>query len=99
VIDPQDVDDEGSPLCERTVPDYKPDFWYDLRKNALDRQLSFVDAVDTNWEHSLQRQLPSWIMTAVYALKPDAVKVPQAVALGSLNAPLRSFLALVSCER
>lgn len=83
-------------MAKEQFPSYKPDFWYDLAKDALDRQLSFVDAVDTKLGTFLATGSAILaIMTAVYALRPDAVKVPQGVAL-AVSMLFYGVLALVS---
>jgi hypothetical protein len=85
-----------SAVAKEQFPTYKPDFWYDLAKDALDRQLSFVDAVDTKLGTFLATGSAILaIMTAVYALKPDAVKGPQTVALAA-SVLLYGVLALVA---
>jgi len=82
-------------VVKEQFPELQPDFWYDLAKDALDRQLSFVTLSTRNWEHSLQPAVPSLRSYCCLCAKPDAVKVPQAVAL-AVSCSFTEFWQLVS---
>jgi hypothetical protein len=83
-------------MTDETFPDRDPGIWYELSKDALDRQLSFVDAIDAKVGGLLgSGSALLGILVAVYALKPDAVKETQ-TALLVVSAILYGILALAS---
>jgi hypothetical protein len=83
-------------LTDEQFPDRDPGIWYELSKDALDRQLSFVDAIDAKVGGlSGSGSALLGILVAVYALKPDMVKQPQ-TALLIISSILYGVLALAS---
>lgn len=65
-------------MTKEQFPDRDPSIWYELSKDALDRQLSFVDAIDAKVGGMFGTgSALLGILAAVYALKPDAVKGTQ----------------------
>jgi hypothetical protein len=72
------IEDRIKALTDEQFPDRDPAIWYELSKDALDRQLSFVDAIDAKVGGLLgSGSALLGILVAVYALKTDAVKQTQ----------------------
>ena len=88
---------EANSLTQREFPDDRePGIWYELSKDALDRQLSFVDAIDAKVGGLFgSGSALLGILAAVYALKPDAVKGRQTAFLVA-SAILYGIVALAS---
>jgi len=83
-------------VTEHHFPERDPGIWYELSKDALDRQLSFVDAIDAKVGGIFGGgSALLGILVAVYALKPQAVKETQTRFL-VLCAVLYGVLALAS---
>jgi hypothetical protein len=83
-------------MTDESFPDRDPGIWYELSKDALDRQLSFADAVDAKLGGFLgSGSALLGILVAVYALKPDAVKQTQ-TSLLILSSIFYGVLALAS---
>jgi hypothetical protein len=82
--------------AEEQFPDRQPDIWYELSKDALDRQLSFVDAIDAKVGGFLgSGSALLGILVAVYALKLNAIKQMQTTFL-ICSVILYGILALAS---